>query len=144
MQDTKLTSATETPAGWRLGRIIPVPGRYRRLRESARERREIRRLLGDIGVRLKGAFGGITYAKRCFLRKGAGVHLLFGHGKGAVSVLIMAGESAPERSCYGGPDGNWILLPCPIGSIAIIGEREQALEDVEQFLRDRIEFAPAH
>lgn len=92
----------------------------------------------DFGMEIDSAIGPLKLVKRCFVRKGPGVHMVLKGNKGAVNVLIMDGEYVPERIVRGNEFMDWLLLPCPIGSMAIIGHKSESLDQIEQLLERSI------
>ncbi len=116
----------------------------RRIPEENTQRDKLNNLFKDFGMELKGNIGKITYAKRCFVRNGAGMHLVLSGSKGSVTVLIIDGEYVPNRMTIKGTDTDWILIPCPIGSMAIIGNKDEPLDEVENVISANIKWLYLH
>lgn len=117
---------------------------YRLVPEEDTQGDELNNLFKDFGMVLKGNIGKITYAKRCFVRNGTGVHLVLSGSKGPVSVLIIKGEYVRNRTTTRGTNMDWILIPCPIGSLAIIGNKEELLVEVENAINANIRWPYLH
>ena len=98
----------------------------------------------DLGMEIDSAIGKVQFLNRCFIRKGPGVHMVLRGKKGAVNVLIMEGEYVPERIATGNESLDWVLIPCPIGSMAIIGKKFEALDQIEQLLDSNIHWRYKH
>ena len=95
-------------------------------------------LVKDFGMEIDGAISTLQFLNRCYIRKGPGVHMVLRGKKGAVNVLIMDGEYVPGRIATGNESLDWVLIPCPIGSMAIIGNKFEALDMIEQLLNRNI------
>lgn len=95
-------------------------------------------LVQDFGMEINGPIGTLKYLNRCFIRKGPGLHMVLRGIKGAVNVLIMDGEYVADRIATGNDSMDWVLLPCPIGSMAIIDNKYEALDRIEQLLGSSI------
>ena len=91
-------------------------------------------LIRDFGMEIDGPIGTLKFLNRCFIRKGPGVHMELRGIKGVVNVLIMDGEYVTERIATGNDSMDWVLIPCPIGSMAIIGNKYEDLDRIEQLL----------
>jgi len=95
---------------------------------------EWNRLIKDSGMEIDGAMASLKYLHRCFIRKGPGVHLILKGTRGMVNVLVMEGERVTRRIATGNDAMDWVLIPCPIGCMAIIGKKNEALDQVEKLL----------
>ena len=107
-------------------------------------RNELNNLFKDFGMELKGNIGEIMYAKRCFVRNGPGMHLVLSGTKGSVTVLIINGEYVHNRMMIRGTCMDWILTPCSIGSLAIIGNKDEPLDAVENAISANIRWTYLH
>ena len=101
-------------------------------------------LIKDSGMEISGAIGTLKYLNRCFIRKGPGVHMILKGTRGAVNVLVMEGEQVTTRIATGNDSVDWLLIPCPIGCMAIIGNKNEALDQVESLLNRNIRWHNLH
>jgi len=76
--------------------------------------------------------GLITYAQTCPIGGRDVPHLVIQGERGPVTILLMPEEkiSGPQR--LSGDNVNGIILPVGNGSIAIIGERDERLDRIEE------------
>ena len=98
----------------------------------------------EFGMEIDDAIGILKFQKRCFFRKGPGVHLVLRGARGSVDVLIMDGEYVCQRIVTGNDSLDCRLIPCPIGSMAIIGKKHEALDQIEQLLSQTIHWHYIH
>ena len=117
---------------------------YRLVPEEDSQRDELNNLFMDFGMKLTGNIGKIMYAKRCFVRNGTGMHIVLSGSKGPISVLIINGEFVQNRITTRGTNMDWILIPCPVGSMAIIGNKEESLVEVENAISANIKWPCFH
>jgi hypothetical protein len=95
-------------------------------------------LVSQFGGRLVEDLGQVSYLGRCHIRRWEGIHLVV-HGRaGAVTVLLMPEEyrREPERVSSGRFSG--VILPTSNGSMAVIGEKAERVEDLGRRIRAAI------
>ena len=95
-------------------------------------------LLKPLGNRIVKNIGTINYAGVCNIRKQRGGHLVIEGSKGPVTVLLMPGEYIQARRTIHDPQFDGIVIPTANGSMAIVGEKGEALGTVEERLRPAI------
>ncbi len=93
------------------------------------------RLLGNVGVEVRRSFGVVRFASLCPIRKHRGGHLIIAGEKGPVTILLMPGEAIAERRTVESGGFRGIIVPMGHGSMAIVGEAGEPLEQIEQRLR---------
>ena len=76
--------------------------------------------------------GLITYAQTCVINGKKIPHLVIQGERGPVTILLLPDESIDDAVQLDGESINGVLLPVGGGSIAIIGERNEELETIQQ------------
>ena len=82
--------------------------------------------------------GLITYAESCSINGRAVPHLVIQGARGPITILLMPEEPLAEASTFEGVNIKGILLPVGNGSIAIIGDREEQLDQVKENVLDSV------
>jgi len=85
-------------------------------------------------ARMDHSAGLITYAQSCKIRNHDVPHLVIQGEHGPVTILLMPEEMLAAPQSIRGDNINGVILPVGKGSIAIIGEREERLDEI----RDRV------
>ncbi len=82
--------------------------------------------------------GLITYAQSCIINGNRVPHLVLQGQRGPVTILLMPEEkiNGPER--IDGSAINGVILPVGDGSIAIVGEKDEDLERIEDNVRNSV------
>lgn len=81
---------------------------------------------------LNGNAGLITYARTCVIDGHLVPHLVIQGKKGAITIILMPEEKVTKAIPVEGKTVEGVILPVGDGSIAIIGERGERLDDVQQ------------
>lgn len=89
---------------------------------------------------LDGDIGLITYARTCVINGMRIPHLVIQGEHGPVTVLLMPDEEVSAAMTLNGKGVNGVILPVGKGSIAIIGEREENLDQIERDVIDSVEW----
>jgi len=76
--------------------------------------------------------GLITYAQSCVINGHDVPHLVIQGERGPVTILLMPDEMIGEAQTLTGENINGVILPVGNGSIAIIGEKDEQLERLQQ------------
>jgi anti-sigma factor RsiW len=84
--------------------------------------------------------GLITYARSCVINGRSIPHLVVQGKKGPITLLLMPDEPVTEAISLQGKAINGVILPLGNGSIAIIGERDEPIQDVQQSIVDSIKW----
>lgn len=85
--------------------------------------------------------GLISYARTCIIDGMWIPHLVIQGKHGPVTLLLMPHESVSSPVTLSGEGVKGVILPHGGGSIAIIGEREERLEELEQKVVDSVEWS---
>lgn len=80
----------------------------------------------------------VTYAAPCVINGKPVPHLVIQGEHGPVTILLMPEEPLAEAIPLEGRAVHGIILPVGYGSIAIIGDRDEALEPIEENIIDSV------
>ena len=80
----------------------------------------------------------VTYATSCKINGKQVPHLVIQGAHGPVTILLMPEEPLAEATPLEGVNVHGIILPVGRGSIAIIGDREEALEPIQEDIIDSV------
>lgn len=99
---------------------------------------KVSQVLAGFGMKLNKSFGTVTYAVRCVLGENDGVHLVVAEEDGPVTVFLMpeveaGAETILDTGLYSG-----IVVPCPRGSMALVGYRGAKLQAVADRIQDSV------
>lgn len=95
----------------------------------------VRGLFGALGADVDPDLGVVSFAGRCVIGEGEGIHLVLPGERGAVTALFMPGrEMVEEREVVGvGIAGT--LIPAGFGLLAVVGVPGEPLEPIVRRLR---------
>ena len=85
--------------------------------------------------------GLVSYARTCIINGMSIPHLVIQGKYGPVTLLLMPNQSVSSPVSLVGESVNGVILPHGDGSIAIIGEREERIQDLEQRVIDSVEWS---
>ena len=85
--------------------------------------------------------GLVTYAQSCIINGKTIPHLVIQGEKGPITLLLMPEEMIDGAMTLDGKGVNGVILPMGNGSIAIIGERDEPMEQIEQRILDSVEWS---
>jgi hypothetical protein len=103
-----MSVTAEAEAGWRVDTVI---GPYAQMDDSA---------------------GLISYARTCVIDGHSVPHLVLQGENGPVTLILLPDEKIDAARPIEGESVRGVLLPVGNGSIAIISERDQPLDEIEQ------------
>ena len=102
---------------------------------------ELGRVLAPAVSRLDaGRVGLVTYAKTCPINGRDVPHLVVQGADGPVTLLLMAGEKLDAPVPLEGDGFHGVILPVGDGSIAIVGEKGQSVDDVTENIRSAVDW----
>ncbi|HKL63681.1 MAG TPA: DUF3379 family protein [Woeseiaceae bacterium] len=102
---------------------------------------ELSRVLAPAVSRLdSGRVGLVTYAKTCPINGRDVPHLVVQGVDGPVTLLLMAGEKLDEPVPLKGDGFHGVILPVGDGSIAVVGEKGQSVDDVTENIRNAVDW----
>jgi len=82
--------------------------------------------------------GLITFAESCIINGRVVPHLVIQGAHGPITILLMPEEALPEATTLDGVSIRGVILPVGNGSIAIIGDREEQLDQVKENVLDSV------
>ena len=100
----------------------------------------LNQVVSPSGGTLDRSVGLITYAQSCIIRGNSVPHLVMQGKKGPITLLLMPDEKVDNAMPIDGESVNGVILPMGRGSIAIVGQRDEALDEVEQRIIDSVEW----
>ncbi len=98
-------------------------------------------VVNNSGARIDSSVGLVTYAQSCVINGKTVPHLVVQGKLGPITLLLMPEESVDMAVPLSGESIKGVILPVGSGSIAIIGEREENLQEIEQQVVDSVEFS---
>jgi Protein of unknown function (DUF3379) len=104
---------------------------------------ELERLFKSVDMKLDGDLGIVSYAMPCYIREQISLHLIIAGTKGPVTVLMMPESTVTETIKLTNTRLNGIIVPCPKGSMAILGISGEALDQIESQFRNAINWNSA-
>ena len=85
--------------------------------------------------------GLVSYAQSCIINGRTIPHLVIQGKDGPVTLLLMPEEMVSSPVELSGESVNGVILPHGDGSIAIIGEREAGMQQIDQRVVDSVEWS---
>lgn len=85
--------------------------------------------------------GLVSYARSCVINGKTIPHLVIQGEKGPITLLLMPEEMVDGAMTVNGKGVNGVILPVGNGSIAIIGERDEPLTELEQRIINSVEWS---
>ena len=82
--------------------------------------------------------GLITYAESCIINGKTVPHLVIQGERGPITILLMPQEKVSAARSLLGESIHGLILPVGDGSIAIIGDREEQLENVQESVMNSV------
>jgi hypothetical protein len=94
----------------------------------------------DVGT-MDRDIGLVTYAMSCVINGRTIPHLVIQGEKGPITLLLMPDEMVSMPVPLTGESINGVILPVGNGSIAIIGERDEPLDDIKKRVVNSVEWS---
>lgn len=91
-------------------------------------------VLGTVGGELKGDIGKVRHASLCDFSEYGGAHLVLEGREGPVVVLLLPGKHIAGPKVVSGDRADGIIVPTNNGSMVIVGDEGEALDDIERRL----------
>ena len=85
--------------------------------------------------------GLITYAQSCIINGKEVPHLVMQGANGPITLLLMPDEMVDMARTFMGEGVSGVILPHGEGSIAIIGENDKAIGEIENRVRESVEWS---
>ena len=88
-----------------------------------------------LGADVDPDLGPVSYAGRCVIGEGEGIHLILPGERGAVTALFMPGKEMDEETKITGAGLAGTLVPAGFGLLAVVGVPGEPLEPMVRRLR---------
>ena len=85
--------------------------------------------------------GLVTYANSCVINGRTIPHLVIQGERGPITLLLMPEEMIDGVMTLDGKGVSGVILPVGNGSVAIIGEQDEPLDEIEQRIIDSVEWS---
>lgn len=92
-------------------------------------------------ARMDPGAGLITYAQSCEINGNAVPHLVIQGEYGPITILLMPEETVAAAMPIDGDSVHGVILPVGDGSVAIIGAREERLDQVEKSVLESVRWS---
>ena len=123
-----------------LAHVDHEPGALRATNSAVSERRLARVVREDVAT-FDDNFGLITYAMTCVINGRKIPHLVIQGERGPITILLMPDEMVDGPESFSGEGVNGVILPVGKGSVAIIGERDELLDEIKERVTDSVEWS---
>ena len=104
------------------------------IRNSQIQYTDVDQILLPLGMQLDSEFGPLQAARPCYIRGKAAAHLVLPGAEQSIDVLYMPSENIEQRIQVIARNKQLILIPCPKGSLAIVGTSGEELATIERRL----------
>ena len=102
---------------------------------------ELNQLMRPLGVRAVADIGSVNFAGLCQIRRHLGAHLVVAGDQGPVTVIIMNNEMIDRDSRFENSRFSGIILPQKNGSLAVVGEQGEPLNEIIERLQTNIKWS---
>lgn len=85
-------------------------------------------------------FGLVSYAQSCLINGNTIPHLVIQGEKGPITLLLMPEEMVSAAVSLSGQSVDGVILPHGKGSIAIVAERDERIEELQRKVVDSVEW----
>ncbi len=99
------------------------------------------RVINPVVGTMDRGIGLVSYAQTCIINGMKIPHLVIQGERGPITLLLMPNEKVSSAVSLSGENVNGVILPVGDGSIAIIGEREERIQELEQRVVDSVEWS---
>lgn len=120
-----------------LAHVDHEPAAFRRADTPVSDERLRRVVPANLATVDHGA-GMITYAQSCVINGRNVPHLVIQGKRGPVMILLMPEEEVAEAIDVQGEHINGVILPVGQGSIAIVGQRDESLDNIKKKIMNSV------
>jgi len=131
IRNSGMFESYETLAEEVLAHLDHEPGAFRNVDIAVSDERLARAIPASLATYDRGA-SLITYAQACVINGKDVPHLVIQGQHGPITILLMPHEKVAEEIPLDGENIKGVILPYGKGSIAIIGDREELLEPIQE------------
>jgi len=100
--------------------------------------KQLNAMVGTFKVKFNKRPDSLNYAGTCRIHKYKGVHLVLQGKAGPVTILVMPKEYVAARSILSDKRFKGLIVPVKNGSMAIVGEANEDLDQVERRIRSML------
>lgn len=101
---------------------------------------QLNNILRPLQMKMEHSSHTINYAGSCKIRNSDGVHVVLQGKHSPVTLLFMPGEHIKSRKTLQDSTFNGIVLPLEKGSVAIIADKQEALDVYEKQIQEQLTF----
>lgn len=123
-----------------LAHIDHEPGAFRETENPVSDEWLTRVVNPAVGAMDRGV-GLITYAQSCVINGRTVPHLVLQGRDGPITLILMPDEMIDMARTFMGESVTGVIIPHGDGSIAIVGESEQYIEEIEQRVVESVEWS---
>ncbi|MCW8955468.1 MAG: DUF3379 domain-containing protein [Gammaproteobacteria bacterium] len=98
----------------------------------------VNRALSAYGVEIKHDFGQVNYLGSCKIANKEGVHIVLAGKKGAITVMMLPQIKVDTEQSVSDGRFQGIITPLGKGSMAILGEKNELLDQIEQKIKNNL------
>lgn len=98
----------------------------------------VNRVLSSYGAELKQDIGQVNYLGSCNIASKEGVHIVLSGLKGAVTVMMLPHIKVDMEQTVSDTRFQGIIIPSGKGSMAIVGEKGESLDQVEKLINNNL------
>ena len=95
-------------------------------------------MLASYGGKLNGPIGKVSYLGHCIVGGHTGIHMVLNTTQGLVTVILLPGQAIKQPSLIADSQFKGVLYPSQKGSIAIVAEHANAIEDTRQKINQNL------
>ena len=89
-------------------------------------------MLASYGGKLAGPIGQVSFLGHCIVGGHTGIHMVLNTAQGLVTVILLPTQAIKQSSSLADSQYSGIVYPSQKGSIAIIAEHAESIEDTRQ------------
>lgn len=101
---------------------------------------KLNQILLTQGTQIKQLTRTVNYAGACPIRDYKGTHMVLQGKRGVITVLLMPKEYTQGRQSFRDERFQGVIVPTNNGSMAIVAEDPQEINELEQELKQQLEF----
>ncbi len=102
---------------------------------------DINQALAQHGGEFIGDIGKINYLGSCDIANKKGIHVILAGTHGSITVLMLPDVSINKEKMVSDNRFHGSIIPTGSGSIAIIGEKNESLNEVKQTIKQKLSWA---
>lgn len=108
------------------------------IEKQNKDSRHVNQALSSYGAELKQDIGQVNYLGSCNIANKEGVHIVLSGLKGAVTVMLLPHIKVEMEQTVSDTRFQGIIIPSGKGSMAIVGEKGELLDQVEEKIKNNL------